>query len=114
VRGALEFDLEAAVGQLQAGECRRAEGKGRSEEGVVADDPFHGAGAGLVRWVVGGDGGQQFVGAYGLSLRGNAAVEAAARMVEALPPSVEVQNLELNKGRLSSVLVVYEELRAQP
>ena len=55
--------------------------------------------------------GQQFSSAYGLSLQGNGAVESAATLVEALPPSVEVQKLELNKGRLSYVLVVYEQNR---
>jgi hypothetical protein len=55
--------------------------------------------------------GQQFTSGYGLSLQGNGAVASAARLVEALPPSVEVQKLELNKGRLSYVLVVYEQNR---
>jgi hypothetical protein len=55
--------------------------------------------------------GQQFSSSYGLSLQGNGAVESGARLVEALPPSVEVQKLELNKGRLSYVLVVYEQNR---
>ena len=54
---------------------------------------------------------QQFSSSYGLSLQGSGAVESAARLVEALPPSVEVQKLELNKGRLSYVLVVYEQNR---
>jgi hypothetical protein len=55
--------------------------------------------------------GQEFTSGYGLSLQGNGAVESAARLVEALPPSVEVQKVELNKGRLSYVLVVYEQSR---
>lgn len=58
--------------------------------------------------------GQQFASSYGLSLQGNGAVASAARLVEALPPSVEVQKLELNKGRLSYVLIVYEQNRATP
>jgi hypothetical protein len=55
--------------------------------------------------------GQQFTSSYGLSLQGNGAVESAARLVEALPPSIEVQKLELNKGRLSYILAVYERNR---
>lgn len=56
--------------------------------------------------------GQQFSNSYGLSLQGNGAVESGARLIEALPPSVEVQKLELNKGRLSYMLLVYEQNRA--
>lgn len=58
--------------------------------------------------------GQQFSSSYGLSLQGNGPVESGARVVEALPPSVEVQRLELDKGRLSYVLVVYEQNRVTP